>query len=248
MRAPWSSRQNCSHNAPQKLKLIRRFPDKWAIGGQLRWRMEDTKVDELGMGESCSCNRTLVGNTPTTAGSFRKKFRNNSEKAPEALSELFLEFPSRVLLGSPKPYNSIHCSGSLKCLELYGLGDPSRTLEGNSRKRSESVSGVFPEFFRNLIRKVSAVLGVWPIEGFLVAPYCAIPRDYLSDTPLLRAMGFLVSRQLGAIPPPPSLIVSLLGEEHAKWRCDTPPPQEGYLGYLSDTCAIPYKNKARRAV
>ena len=40
------------------------------------------------------------------------------------------------------------CSGSLKCLELKGLGHPSRTLEGNSRKRSESVSGVFPEFFR----------------------------------------------------------------------------------------------------
>ena len=38
----------------------------------------------------------------------------------------------------------------------------------------------------------------------LVAPYCAIPRDHLSDTPLLRAMGFLVSRhgQLGAIPLP----------------------------------------------
>ena len=37
----------------------------------------------------------------------------------------------------------------------------------------------------------------------LVAPYCAIPRDYLSDTPLLRAMGFLVSQhgQWGAIPP-----------------------------------------------
>ena len=27
----------------------------------------------------------------------------------------------------------------------------------------------------------------------LVAPYCAIPRDYLSGTPLLRAMGILVS-------------------------------------------------------
>ena len=38
------------------------------------------------------------------------------------------------------------CSGSLKCLELQGLGDPSRTLKANSRKRSESVSGVFPEF------------------------------------------------------------------------------------------------------
>ena len=75
----------------------------------------------------------------------------------------------------------------------------------------------------------------------LVAPYCAIPRDYLSDTPLLRAMGFLVSQrgQLGAIPPPPFLSVSPLGV-HAKWRCDTP-PQKGYLG---DTCAIPYKNKA----
>ena len=37
------------------------------------------------------------------------------------------------------------CSGSLKCLELQGLRDPSRTLEGNFRKRSESVSGVFPD-------------------------------------------------------------------------------------------------------
>ena len=75
----------------------------------------------------------------------------------------------------------------------------------------------------------------------LVAPYCAIPRDYLSDTPLLRAMGFLVSQrgQLGAIPPPPFLSVSPLGE-HAKWRCDTPPQK----GYLSDTCAIPYEHKA----
>ena len=43
-----------------------------------------------------------------------------------------------------------------------------------------------------------------------VAPDCAIPRHYLSDTPLLRAMGFLVSQhgQLGAIPPPPFLSVS----------------------------------------
>ena len=29
---------------------------------------------------------------------------------------------------------------------IIGFGDPSRTLDGNSRKRSESVSGVFPEF------------------------------------------------------------------------------------------------------
>ena len=77
--------------------------------------------------------------------------------------------------------------------------------------------------------------------AILVAPYCAIPRDYLSDTPLLRAMGFLVSQhgQLGAIPPPPFSVHFPL-REHAKWRCDTPPQK----GYLSDTCAIPYENKA----
>ena len=31
--------------------------------------------------------------------------------------------------------------------------------------------------------------------------------------------------------------------EHAKWRCDTPPPPP-QKGYLSDTCAIPFENKA----
>ena len=75
----------------------------------------------------------------------------------------------------------------------------------------------------------------------LEAPYRAILREYLNDAPLLRAMGFLVSQhcQLGAIPPPPFLSVPL--KEHAKWRCDTPPPPT--KGYLSDTCAIPYDNK-----
>ena len=55
-------------------------------------------------------------------------------------------------------------------------------------------------------------------------------------------MGFLVSQhsQEGAIPPPPFLSVSPLGE-HAKWGCDTPPLKKGYL---SDTRAIPYENKA----
>ena len=32
----------------------------------------------------------------------------NSGKTPETLSESFLEFPSRVRLGCPKPYNSKH--------------------------------------------------------------------------------------------------------------------------------------------
>ena len=50
----------------------------------------------------------LLGHTPSTAGTFRKKFRKNSGKTPETLSERFLEFPSRVRLGCPKPYNSRH--------------------------------------------------------------------------------------------------------------------------------------------
>ena len=49
-----------------------------------------------------------MGHTPSTAGTLWKKFQKNSGKTPETLSELFLEFPLRVRLGSPKPYNSRH--------------------------------------------------------------------------------------------------------------------------------------------
>ena len=68
-----------------------------------------------------------------------------------------------------------------------------------------------------------------------MAPYCAIPRDYLSDTPLLRAMGFLVSQhgQLGAIPLP-------LFWAFPPWRaCEVEvryPPSKGVSQrYLRDT-------------
>ena len=44
---------------------------------------------------------TNVGHTPSTAGTFRKKFRKNLER-PRKRSH------SRVRLGSPKPYNSRH--------------------------------------------------------------------------------------------------------------------------------------------
>ena len=50
----------------------------------------------------------VVGHNPSTAGTFRKRFPKNSGKTPETLSERFLEIPSRVRLGSPKPYNSRH--------------------------------------------------------------------------------------------------------------------------------------------
>ena len=77
------------------------------------------------------------------------------------------------------------------------------------------------------------ILDVLGLIG-LVAPYCAIPRDYLSDTPLLRAMGFLVSQhgQLGAIPPSP------FSERFAPWRaCEVevryPPLKRGISAILA---------------
>ena len=71
---------------------------------------------------------------------------------------------------------------------------------------------------------------------------CAMPRDYLSDTPLLRAMGFLVSQhgQLGDTPSPFSESFPL--GEHAKWRCDTPPPPQ--KGVSQRYLRIHYENKA----
>ena len=76
-----------------------------------------------------------------------------------------------------------------------------------------------------------------------MAPYRAIPRDYLSDTPLLRDMGFLVSQdgQLGAIPPPPFLSVSPW-ESMRRGGAIPPPPTK--KEYLSDTCATLFENKA----
>ena len=97
----------------------------------------------------------------------------------------------------------------------------------------------------------------WHKPCFFLPCFCPLPKrgrfvelsgPVLRDTarlsqryPLLRAMGFLVSQhgQLGAMAPPPFSERLPIGE-HAKWRCDTPPQK----GYLSDTCAMPYENKA----
>ena len=72
-----------------------------------------------------------------------------------------------------------------------------------------------------------------------------MPRDYLSNTPLSLAMGFLVSQhgQLGAIPPPPFLSVPRLECMRSGGAIAPPPPQKGHL---SDTCARPHENKAKR--
>ena len=77
---------------------------------------------------------------PSTAGTFRKKFWKNSGKTPETLSELFLEFPSRVRLGPPKPYNSMHLKPPehfQNCLPLNTAGDASFFRSGAREGLSE---------------------------------------------------------------------------------------------------------------
>ena len=60
----------------------------------------------------------------------------------------------------------------------------------------------------------------------VVSLYCAMPRDYLSDTPLLRAMPAVCSVSIWPIgcDTSSSLSVHSPPGEHAKWKCDNPPP------------------------
>ena len=98
------------------------------------------------------CTGEEMGHTPSTAGTFRKKFRKDSGKTPETLSERFREFPSRVRLGCPKPYNSRH----LRLPEHFQNYLPPNTAGGASFFRSGSGEGL-PE----LVMEFPAVLGVF---------------------------------------------------------------------------------------
>ena len=99
----------------------------------------------------CSREMTSLGHTPSTAGTFRKKFRKNSGKTPETLSERFLEFPSRVRLGCPKPYNSRH----LRLPEHFQNYLPPSTAGDASFCRIGSGEGL-----SELVMEFPAVLGV----------------------------------------------------------------------------------------
>ena len=93
-----------------------------------------------------------------------------------------------------------------------GAGAAPRTRKPGQSARAESSQGVFRP-----------------------SPYCAILQDYLSDTPLLRAMGFLVSQhgQLGAIPPPPFLSVSPLESMRSGGAVPCRPHQRGISAILA---------------
>ena len=70
--------------------------------------------------------------------------------------------------------------------------------------------------------------------SLLVAPYCTIPRDYLSDTPSIARYGVsgVSTWQIGCDTPSPFSERFPFGE-HAKWRCDTPLDRKGISAILA---------------
>ena len=103
-------------------------------------------------GNASFASFSIMGHTPSTAGTFRKKFRKNSGKTPETLSERFLEFPSRVRLGCPEPYNPRH----LRLPERFQNSLPPSTAGDASFFRSGSGEGVSEP-----VMDFPAVLGVF---------------------------------------------------------------------------------------
>ena len=76
----------------------------------------------------------------------------------------------------------------------------------------------------------------------LVAPYCAIPRDYLSDTRYCALWGFWCLNMTNWVRYPLPLFWAFPPWKACEVEVRYPPPQKGHL---SDTCTIPCENKAK---
>ena len=138
---------------------------------------------------------TVLGHTPSTAGTFRRKFRKNSGKTPETLSERFLEFPSRVRLGCPKPYNSRH----LKAPEHFQNSPPPSTAGDASFFRSGSGEGL-----SELVMEFPAVLGVvlrYPPRAYHIMGRHVQHRDVgqncRNNSRLAKIMGYMWASNVG---------------------------------------------------
>ena len=92
----------------------------------------------------------MFGPYPQYGWDFPEEIPEEFRKDPETLSERFLEFPLRVRLGSPKPYNSWH----LRLLEHFQNSLPPSTAVDASFFRSGSGEGL-----SELVMEFSAVLG-----------------------------------------------------------------------------------------
>ena len=110
-----------------------------------------------------------------------------SGRTPETLSERFLEFPSRVWLGSPKPYNSRH----LKAPEHFQNYLPPSTAGDASLFRSGSGEGLSEP-----VMEFPAVLGAFLICLML----CATRVETILGILLERAkLGCVVAEEEGGL-------------------------------------------------
>ena len=176
------------------------------------WSIAQLSCDMLHKGvlHRCVCVKlsTKVGHTPSTAGTFRKKFRKNSGKTPETLSERFLEFLSRVRLGCPKPYNSRH----LRLPERFQNSLPPSTAGDASFFRIGSGEGL-----SELVMEFPAVLGVFLKKGGFASSWeAANLSEKVSRNMGHRSNSIVRSRGIG---PLSSLVTGGLGGHSFSIAC-----------------------------
>ena len=111
-----------------------------------------------------------IAESAWAAGTFPGTFWQNSGKTPERLSESFLEFPSRVRLGCPKPYDSRH----LRLPERFQNSLPPQYGWGRlffqkwfRRGPLRAVVMEFPAALGGFLTFTPLVKGVWAFGQFL---------------------------------------------------------------------------------
>ena len=100
----------------------------------------------------CRILEGFSGPYPPYGWDFPEETPEKFRKDPETLSERFLEFASRVRLGSPKPYNSRH----LRLPEHSQNSIPSFFTNGSGEGLSELVME-FPSALRVLLIQGSRI-------------------------------------------------------------------------------------------
>ena len=138
MRALWSDRQICSHNVSRKLKRIRRLSEY----GPLSFGPQHLQERRTFPRNLCIKNHSLLNlegaDTPSTAGTFRQKFRKNSERPRKRSQNVSWNSRREYGWDAPKPYNSRH----LRLPEHFQNFLPPSTAGGASFFRSGSGEGL----------------------------------------------------------------------------------------------------------
>ena len=123
-----------------------------------------------------------LGHTPKMAGNLRKKFRKKSGKIGSGLRAFFLEFPSRVRLGTPKCNNQRHVKPPEHLQNSRPpntAGDASFFRSGSGEGPSEVLGGYKPKWVQQDFARVCQILAdfdgfgqIWP-DVRLQARLCA---------------------------------------------------------------------------